>query len=301
MCEGKTILSLCIKTRSSWTMALKRATVSWCLGKTFEIVGRIWSCPHNFLFKRFSWFIASEVVGITQIVEQLHLQIMSAFPGPISPAVRTEMKMLPTRHYSGLLDGGTKQFAVWILGLLIISCVWRNWLIQMCLSTSMTKLFYFIPFELSVSSSLPRINIKVLVDHDKQSLNSVSDKHSLNYSWRLKLSNFYIWAICWVMKICKCSLLPPDLQNTINTTLSRHLDNGCFGFFFLFFCAFHMKSISLKTQRCLWLFIYICWLYVQCHWNLSAIIYVSIMSFWTMAIPEWNVRGNTFRPLTCHI
>lgn len=115
MYEGKTILSLCIKTRSSWTMALKRATISWCLGKTFEIVGRIWSCPYHFLFKRFSWFNASEVVGITQIVEQLHLQTMSAFPGPISPAVRTEMKMLPTRHYSGLLDGGTKQFAVWVL------------------------------------------------------------------------------------------------------------------------------------------------------------------------------------------
>ena len=127
----------------------------------------------------------------------------------------------------------------------------------MCLSTSMTKLFYFIPFELSFSSSLPRINIKVLVDHDKQSLNSVSDKHSLNYSWRLKLSNFSVWVICWVMKIYKCSLLPPDLQNTINTTLSRHLDNGCFGFFFFSFFAFQMKSISLKTQRCLWLFIYI--------------------------------------------
>lgn len=109
------------------------------------------------------------------------------------------MKMLPTRH-SGVLDGGTKliahgswimiwwrfrknfkkwrpdlnvsmQSAVWVLVILLISYMWRNWHNSdvSCLSTSVTKLFYFIPFELSFSTSFPRINIKVLVDHDKQS------------------------------------------------------------------------------------------------------------------------------------
>ena len=51
------------------------------------------------------------------------------------------------------------------------------------------------------------------------------------------------------MKIYKCSLLPPDLQNTINTTLSRHLDNGCFGLFFFFFFRFsHEVNFTEDTE-----------------------------------------------------